>query len=371
LLRTLLTRLAHRRARLRTEEAATRARPAAEQRQLQSPSTTTAPQPDQPDQPERWDYFIAYGSADWRLADRIYAGLSTIGRPFLDRRCLRPGDNWAQRVPAAQDNAKSTVLVITAATPSAWYTESEYLRAIELHRRGRHSVIPVLYGDDAKLPYGLEQLNPVRLAGPSDIDALPDVLRRVPDPPGDPLPPLADASRTVPGAGGPGAAAPHRSGRARWYRRAVIAVVALAVLLLAVTVLARVGRPSHPAASPARSPTGTRAAAPWTGPVQVGESGLTPTDHRPGPPPFDHGDLIYLNNSQLTAPLGIRRWERPGAPGHAGCSTALANAAAVEDSPTTAATYCLRTSRGGIGYLTVTAVQWRSLTGQLLVWPPS
>jgi TIR domain len=327
------------------------------------------PQPDQADQPERWDFFIAYASDDWQIAERIYGALSTVGRTFLDRRCLQPGDNWPRRVSAAQENARSTVLVVTAATPSAWYSESEYLRAIELRRRGRHTIVPMLYGEGVKPPYGLEQLHAVRLAGPSDIETLPELLRHIPDQPGDP--PSTDAGRAVPAVGDSGATAARRGRWARSYRPAALAVVAMAVtLLLAAVVLARAGHRGHPAASPTGTPTATRAATPWTGPVRVGESGLTLAKRQTGPLPFDHGDLIYLNNSRLTAPLGVRRWERPGAPGRTGCSAVLGDAAAGEDSPTTGATYCLHTSRGGIAYLTVTAVYWRSLTGQLLVWPP-
>src|SRR5262249_39679661 len=188
-----------------------------------------------------WDFFIAHASADRDIADRIHALLSTVGKTFLDLH-LKLGANWVELVPAAQDNARCTVVVITAATPAAWYTQSEIRRAIEMCRSARPTIIPVLYGEGAKLRYGLEQIRPVQLAGPADIDTLPDRIRDILDRAGDP--PMAPA---VPGrAVQPGVAAGHvatagrRSGRSRRHRRAMIAMTATAVaaaLLLAAPAL--------------------------------------------------------------------------------------------------------------------------------------
>ncbi len=126
---------------------------------------------------ESCDFFIAYSSADRSLAERAFSELSRIGRAFLDSRCLRPGERWTERIRTAQDAAKCTVLLITGSTPNGWYTESEYLHAIELVRNGNHVLIPVLYGEQAQLPYGLEQIHAVRIDDWSDLERLPALFR--------------------------------------------------------------------------------------------------------------------------------------------------------------------------------------------------
>lgn len=126
-----------------------------------------------------WDFFIAYSSSDRSIAEKIFSELSSIGRPFLDSRCLRPGDRWTQRIREAQANSKSTVLLLTSDTPDSWFAESEYLYAIDLVRKGKHIIIPVLYGEGATRPYGLEQIHSATLDGWQDIDKLPDIVGHI------------------------------------------------------------------------------------------------------------------------------------------------------------------------------------------------
>jgi hypothetical protein len=128
---------------------------------------------------EQWDFFIAYSAVDESIAERAFSELSGVGRAFLDRRCLRPGDRWTDRIRTAQDHSRSTVFVVTKETPQSWFAESEYLHAIQLMRNGTHVVIPVLYGRDAKLPYGLEQVHAARLEEWEDLDRLPELVRYV------------------------------------------------------------------------------------------------------------------------------------------------------------------------------------------------
>lgn len=128
---------------------------------------------------EYWDFFIAYSSSDRSIAERIFSELSSIGRPFLDCRCLRPGDRWTQQIRKAQADSKSTVLLLTSDTPKSWFAESEYLYAIDLVRKGKHILIPLLYGEGATLPYGLEQIHSATLDGWQDIDKLPGILGHI------------------------------------------------------------------------------------------------------------------------------------------------------------------------------------------------
>lgn len=128
---------------------------------------------------ESWDFFIAYSSANRSIVEHVYSTLSSIGRPFLDSRCLRPGDRWTERIREAHTNSRSTVLLITKDTPKSWFAESEYLYAIQLMRSGKHVVIPVLYGEGATLPYGLEQIHTATLSSWQDIDKLPALVEHV------------------------------------------------------------------------------------------------------------------------------------------------------------------------------------------------
>lgn len=128
---------------------------------------------------ERWDFFIAYSSDDRSIAERAFSELSTIGRTFLDSRCLRPGERWTERIRTVQGAAKCTVLIITESTPNGWFTESEYLYAIQRVRTGNHVLVPVLYGKQAQLPYGLEQIHAARVNDWSDLSSLPELLEHL------------------------------------------------------------------------------------------------------------------------------------------------------------------------------------------------
>lgn len=125
-----------------------------------------------------WDFFIAYSAMDGGYADRLFVEFSKYGRVFLDRRCLQPGDIWIQRLRAAQERARCTVLLITINTDKAWFTSSEYVHAIELARVGHHRIAPILIGPTSKVPYGLEQVHALRHDGASDFSS---VSRRIAD----------------------------------------------------------------------------------------------------------------------------------------------------------------------------------------------
>jgi hypothetical protein len=128
-----------------------------------------------------WDFFIAYSSADHDVAERVFQVLSSLGRVFLDSRCLLPGDRWPERVRSAQDQSTCTIAILTKNTPSGWYVESEHLRAIELVRKRGHTLIPLLFGEGAQLPYGMEQVQAVRLSKWSELGQLPALVKRVGD----------------------------------------------------------------------------------------------------------------------------------------------------------------------------------------------
>lgn len=119
-----------------------------------------------------WDYFISYPSKDIQLAVAVYIELTKKARAFLDQRCLRPGDRWTERLAAAQQASRATLLIVTGNSAQAWYQESEAARAINLTRRGRHRIIPLLFGDEVVVPFGLEQIQSVRLQKLWDIQGI-------------------------------------------------------------------------------------------------------------------------------------------------------------------------------------------------------
>ncbi len=128
---------------------------------------------------EQYDFFIAYSSQDREIANHVFSELTKIGTVFLDSRNLRPGDHWTERIRTAQNRAKSTILIVTERTPNSWFVESEYLHAIELMRSRRHFVVPILYGDNATLPYGLEQIHAAHLHKWQDISKLSGLVKHI------------------------------------------------------------------------------------------------------------------------------------------------------------------------------------------------
>ncbi|MGX7672021.1 toll/interleukin-1 receptor domain-containing protein [Plantactinospora sp. DSM 117369] len=121
---------------------------------------------------DRWDFFIAYATADRAAAEELYDLLSPPFRVFLDQRSLLPGDDWDSRLPAAQRSAAVTLVLISGGTDRAYYQREEIAQAVELSRRedGLHRVVPILLDESAgaaHLPYGLrlKQAVPVTDAG--------------------------------------------------------------------------------------------------------------------------------------------------------------------------------------------------------------
>jgi TIR domain len=129
--------------------------------------------------PEQWDFFIAYSSADRSVAEYAFSKLSALGRVFLDSMCLLPGDRWTERIRRAHSNSRCSILIITKDSASGWFSESEFLHAINLQREGEHIIIPILYGKDASLPYGLEQIHAASLEDWRDLERLPELVQHV------------------------------------------------------------------------------------------------------------------------------------------------------------------------------------------------
>ncbi|GAA3734993.1 hypothetical protein GCM10022225_16870 [Plantactinospora mayteni] len=121
---------------------------------------------------DRWDFFIAYATADRAAAEELFDLLSPPFRVFLDQRSLLPGDDWDSSLPEAQRGAAITLVLISGGTDRAYYQREEIAQAVELSRRddGLHRVVPILLDETAgaaQLPYGLrlKQAIPVTTVG--------------------------------------------------------------------------------------------------------------------------------------------------------------------------------------------------------------
>lgn len=127
--------------------------------------------------PPQWDVFLAYADGDAATAEAVYAELEgrevAVGRPlrvFMDKRRLLLGDAWDEALPAAQRAASVTVVLISAYTDRAWYTQEEIAAAIQLARAAAHRVIPVRL-DVTDPPYGLRRVHGLQEADPARIGA--------------------------------------------------------------------------------------------------------------------------------------------------------------------------------------------------------
>lgn len=111
----------------------------------------------------RYDFFLAHAGPDTQAADDLYVLLAPDARVFLDKRCLRLGDNWDSVLPEAQRISRITVVLVSARTEKAYYQKEEIAAAIDMARKEEHRVVPVYLdgwpSDSAGVPYGLKRLH--------------------------------------------------------------------------------------------------------------------------------------------------------------------------------------------------------------------
>jgi len=127
-----------------------------------------------------YDFFIAHAGGDTAMAETLYERLSTNSRPFLDARCLLPGDDWDVELARAQRASRITVVLVSAQTDAAFYHREEIATALALSRSDpeSHRVVPIVlpgWSDD-RMPYGLRVKHRLSLQGSGSIDAVVDQL---------------------------------------------------------------------------------------------------------------------------------------------------------------------------------------------------
>lgn len=112
-----------------------------------------------------WDCFLAYASADRDVAEELYEMLAPNARVFLDCRCLRPGDDWAREIAAAQRGSSVTVVLVSTRSGDAYYQREEIQAAIEMERSSpsSHRLIPIFFGSVSEVPYGVRTKHGIRV----------------------------------------------------------------------------------------------------------------------------------------------------------------------------------------------------------------
>ena len=136
----------------------------------------------------RWDLFLAHAGPDAAVAERLFDLLIPHGRRvFLDRRSLRPGDDWDRELSRAQRDSRVTVVLVSGHTDQAYYQREEIAAAIDLARRHGRRVVPVyLPGSDRDaIPYGLRLKHGITVDDASDLQPLAERLHALLDDLGD------------------------------------------------------------------------------------------------------------------------------------------------------------------------------------------
>lgn len=139
---------------------------------------------------QKWDFFIAHAGPDTEPAVSLYDLLRQSGyRPYVDKKCLLPGDDWSVELPRAQSQARMTIVLVSSRCERAYYQREEIAAAIALARDEKysHRVVPVYLtgwpNDAAAVPYGLRSkhgLNAAELGGmPGVANAMDELMKRL------------------------------------------------------------------------------------------------------------------------------------------------------------------------------------------------
>jgi tetratricopeptide (TPR) repeat protein len=127
-------------------------------------------------------FFIAYAAPDAAVADRLSAVLTLGATVFLDRRSVRPGDDWDRELAAAQRRAEITVVLVSDHTEKSFYQREEIATAIDMARQGPHRVVPLWLsrtGPPDTLPYGLGIKQGLAVPDPGDLTEVARALLEV------------------------------------------------------------------------------------------------------------------------------------------------------------------------------------------------
>ncbi|MGQ0593523.1 MAG: toll/interleukin-1 receptor domain-containing protein [Gammaproteobacteria bacterium] len=123
-------------------------------------------------QNHRWDFFLAHAAADLDTADELYGKLAPYARVFLDRRCLKYGDDWDHELAKAQRATRITVVLVSSHTDRAYYEREEIAAAITMARQDptTHRVVPIYLDHVQQVPYGLRTKHAIEINDQLDLE---------------------------------------------------------------------------------------------------------------------------------------------------------------------------------------------------------
>jgi hypothetical protein len=110
--------------------------------------------------PMQFDFFLAYASADRRLAQELNWELEDLDRTvFLDAADVQAGAPWDEKLETALLQSRAIIVLVSKHTAKAHYQREEIARAIKQMRADPNSkmILPVLLpgATAADAPYGL------------------------------------------------------------------------------------------------------------------------------------------------------------------------------------------------------------------------
>jgi tetratricopeptide (TPR) repeat protein len=131
---------------------------------------------------KRFDIFLSYASSDRSLAERLYRALSKKGVTVFYDKMLTAGVRWDYELARAQRDAYLTVLIISASTPSVYYSREEVAAATMSvrHDRSIPRLVPLYVGHSEsykrQVPSSLRDVLGLTIKGEEELPAVAERL---------------------------------------------------------------------------------------------------------------------------------------------------------------------------------------------------
>jgi len=116
--------------------------------------------------------FISYSRKDVGLVNQLKSTLEDMGlETWIDREKIRPGDHWQDAITKALNESEIFLLVCSKDS-----LQSEWVRAELIAAQNKNKTILPIIADDTPLPFGLSNLQALRISGDPEKDK--DMLQR-------------------------------------------------------------------------------------------------------------------------------------------------------------------------------------------------
>ena len=122
-----------------------------------------------------WDFFLAHAGADLDIARNLKQNLEPPARVFLDATNIHLGDDWDEKLSAAQRSSLISVVIVSPNTKKAYYQREEIAVAIQMAREDpdSHRVVPLYLNakqiPSSEIPYGLRLKHSLQVEKPDDF----------------------------------------------------------------------------------------------------------------------------------------------------------------------------------------------------------